>query len=126
MKTKKWLLYQLPLIIVSVFIPLPQTSAVKVTFNKVTVTVPGDFIVLPKPVPPVKKSGLSEIRKRDWPKPKEIKGIYATGWMAGSAKWFPRLVQFINETEVNSLVVDVKDDTGTISYQSQVELVNQI
>lgn len=126
MKTKKWLRYQLSLIILGVFFPLPQTSAVKVAFRDLPVTVPGDFLILPKPIPPQKKSGLSEIKKRDWPKPKAIKGIYATGWMAGSAKWFPRLVQFINETEVNSLVVDVKDDTGAISYQSQVELVNQI
>lgn len=126
MKTKKWLLHLLPLIILSAFIPLPHTSAVEVAVNNPTVTILGDFKILPKPVPPVKRSGRLEIAKLDWPKPKEIKGIYATGWMAGSAKWFPRLVQFINETEVNALVIDVKDDTGTVSYQSQVDLVNQI
>ncbi len=126
MKTKKWLLYQLPLIILSAFIPLPQTSAVEVAFNNPTPPIRGDFRILPKPSPPVKKSNRSEIVKLAWPKPNEVKGIYATGWIAGSTKWFSRLIQFINETEVNALVIDVKDDTGTISYQTQVELVNQV
>ncbi len=126
MKTRKWLLYQLSFFILSALIPLPQASAVEVSINNQTISIPGDFKILPKPVAPVKKSLRGEIVKLDWIKPKEIKGIYATGWMAGSAKWFPRLVQFINETEVNALVVDVKDDTGTLSYTSQVELVKEI
>lgn len=124
MITKKWLLYQLFLILLSVFIPLPHSSAVEIVFNNDIVTVPDDFKILPKPVPPVTES--KPIKKRDWPKPDVVKGIYATGWMAGSPKWLPRLVRFINETEINSLVIDVKDDNGTISYQSQIELVNQL
>ncbi|HOJ76945.1 MAG TPA: putative glycoside hydrolase [Bacillota bacterium] len=66
------------------------------------------------------------VKKVEWIKPEVIKGVYATGWMAGSEKWFPRIVQFINETEVNSLVIDVKDDTGTLSYISQVPLVDEV
>jgi hypothetical protein len=67
-----------------------------------------------------------EIKKIDWPKPAEVKGVYTTGWIAGSAKWFPRIVDFIDKTEVNALVIDVKDDIGTLSYRSQVPLVNAI
>lgn len=72
-----------------------------------------------QPAPP-------ELKKWDWPKPAEVKGVYATGWMAGSAKWFPRIVKFIDETEINSLVIDVKDDTGTISYRSEVPLAKEL
>lgn len=66
------------------------------------------------------------IKKMDWPKPAEVKGVYASGWIAGSPKWFPRLIDFIDQTEVNAVVIDVKDDTGTLSYHSQVPLVNEI
>lgn len=65
-------------------------------------------------------------KKIDWPKPEYVKGVYATGWMAGSEKWLPRIVQFIDETEVNALVIDVKDDTGTLSYASNVPLAKQV
>lgn len=67
-----------------------------------------------------------ETKKLDWPKPAVVKGIYATGWMAGSSKWFPRIVDFVDETEVNSLVIDVKDDTGTLSYLSEIPLAKEI
>ena len=67
-----------------------------------------------------------EIKKPEWPRPAEVKGVYATGWMAGSTKWLPQIVQFIDETEINSLVVDVKDDIGTLSYSSEVPLAKEI
>jgi hypothetical protein len=66
------------------------------------------------------------IKKWDWLRPSEVKGVYATGWMAGSRKWLPKIVKFIDETEINSLVIDVKDDTGTLSYNSEVPLTKEI
>ena len=66
------------------------------------------------------------VAREPWPRPEQVRGVYATGWIAGSAKWFPRIVSFIDQTGVNSLVIDVKDDTGTLSYHSQVPLVNAI
>lgn len=126
MKTKSWILSLLSLFFLSVLVPLPQASAVEVAFNSQTISAPGDLKILPKPVAPVNQSGQEEVVKLNWPRPKEIKGIYATGWMAGSVKWFPRLVQFVNETETNAIVIDVKDDTGTLSYHSQVEMVKRI
>jgi hypothetical protein len=126
MKIKKWVLFQLSLLLLSVIIPLPQFSAAEALISSQTVFSPNELVVIPKPTPPAIQSSFGKAVKLDWPKPKEIKGIYATGWMAGSAKWFPRMVQFINETEFNAIVIDVKDDTGTLSYRSQVSLVNEI
>jgi hypothetical protein len=65
-------------------------------------------------------------RKQEWPKPANIKGVYATGWMAGHPTGLPKILRFIDETEVNSLVVDVKDDTGTLSFKMDVPLANEI
>ncbi|MGE5529305.1 MAG: putative glycoside hydrolase [Patescibacteria group bacterium] len=60
-----------------------------------------------------------------WKRPETVRGIYATGWTAGSTKNFSRLVRFIQETQVNSIVIDVKDDGGTLSYKSLVPLARE-
>lgn len=66
------------------------------------------------------------VTKPAWKRPHEVRGIYATGWMAGSGKWFPRLVKFVGDTQVNTMVIDVKDDEGTLSYHSRVALAHAL
>jgi hypothetical protein len=58
--------------------------------------------------------------------PAAVKGVYLTSWVAGKSDSFNQLIGFINKTEVNSLVIDVKDDSGTISYASKVPLVQTV
>ena len=58
--------------------------------------------------------------------PAQVKGVYATGWAAGSSLLFPRLLDFIDQTEINSIVIDIKDDSGLLSYQSVSPMVNAI
>jgi hypothetical protein len=78
----------------------------------------GSAIVLPEtPAPSPSASTVSE--------PPVVKGVYLTGWSAGSSV-LGQTIRFINETEINALVIDIKDDTGGISYPSQVPLVRQI
>jgi hypothetical protein len=60
------------------------------------------------------------------PMPSTVKGIYLTGWIAGAPKSMAGIIDFIDKTEVNSVVIDVKDDTGTLSYKSGIPMVNQI
>ncbi len=55
-----------------------------------------------------------------------VRGVYVTAYSAGSARKFGEIMSFIKATEVNSVVIDVKDDTGTISYPSAVELARKI
>ncbi|HBF36947.1 MAG TPA: GTP-binding protein, partial [Firmicutes bacterium] len=57
--------------------------------------------------------------------PSVVKGVYVTSWIAGT-KAFDQVVDFIHKTEVNSMVIDVKDDTGMVSYASKVPLVKSI
>ncbi|NLY90125.1 MAG: putative glycoside hydrolase [Firmicutes bacterium] len=76
----------------------------------------------PKGTPPLEPEPAFP-RVTPVPMPAEVKGIYATGWAAGSPALFNRILQFIEATEVNSLVVDIKDDTGLLSYRSTVPLV---
>lgn len=57
--------------------------------------------------------------------PKSVKGIYVSAWKA-SGNSLNRLVKLIDETELNAVVIDVKNDSGQVTYDSQVPLVNEI
>lgn len=54
--------------------------------------------------------------------PKVVKGVYMTSWIAGSGDGkgnFPKrekIMDLIDETEINAVVIDLKDDTGEISF----------
>ncbi len=49
--------------------------------------------------------------------PEEVKGIYMTSWVAGTASLRANIVKLIDETEINTLVIDIKDDTGRVSFE---------
>ncbi len=57
--------------------------------------------------------------------PKVIKAIYSTGWSAGSVKKVNYFVDLIKNTELNALVIDIKDYSGTVSYKMDVELIKK-
>ena len=48
--------------------------------------------------------------------PEVVKAIYLSGWVAGSIKHRAPLIKMIDETELNAIVIDVKDSTGRISF----------
>lgn len=54
-----------------------------------------------------------------------VKGIYVSGHIAGSAK-LDNLIQLLDETELNAMVIDVKNDSGQLTYDSNVSLAQEI
>lgn len=54
-----------------------------------------------------------------------VKGIFMTGHSLGLTSRFENVVAMTNKSVVNSWVVDVKDDHGTLTYPSNVKLVNE-
>lgn len=56
-----------------------------------------------------------------------VKGIYTTAHSAGGER-MESLIELINTTELNAMVIDVKDDHGniTLDLQSDNELVNEM
>lgn len=50
------------------------------------------------------------------PLPKNVKSIYMTSCVAGTPSFRTKLVELIRETEINSVVIDIKDYSGTISF----------
>ena len=53
--------------------------------------------------------------------PDSVKGIYMTSCVAGTVNFRNDLVELIRRTELNSVVIDVKDYTGTLSFVPKSE-----
>jgi hypothetical protein len=59
------------------------------------------------------------------PRPPVVRGLYVNRWAAMGRKVWD-LVDVANRTEVNALVIDVKDDRGYVLYRSSVPLAHAI
>ena len=46
----------------------------------------------------------------------KVSGIYVTGPTAGTQR-MDEIINLVNETELNTIVLDVKDDNGNISFE---------
>ncbi len=55
------------------------------------------------------------------PLPEQVKAIYMTACVAGTTDFRQRLVKLAQETEINSIIIDIKDYSGTISFPSENE-----
>jgi hypothetical protein len=51
--------------------------------------------------------------------PKSIRAVYLNAWVFGGRRFYD-LVRLADTTEVNAFVIDVKDDTGYLTYRSSV------
>ncbi|MCG1020115.1 GTP-binding protein [Sutcliffiella horikoshii] len=52
--------------------------------------------------------------------PDAVRGIYVTGHSAGGER-FPRLLELLNKTDLNAMVIDIKDDHGYLTYIPEEE-----
>ncbi|MEX2242675.1 MAG: putative glycoside hydrolase [Fimbriimonadaceae bacterium] len=66
----------------------------------------------PKPPPP------------RYPRPEHVRGVYMTAWIAGATKRRAELLQMLADTELNALVIDVRDD-GDNYWETGIELSKQ-
>jgi len=74
------------------------------------------------PVPTAHNSSPWEIRL----KPHKAKALYLTNYGIGDRSIRRNALKLIRETEINSLVIDVKGDRGMITYPSDVPLASEI
>lgn len=52
--------------------------------------------------------------------PAIMKGIYLTGWSAGSPSKMQSVIKLIKDTGLNAVVIDIKDYSGYVSYAMNV------
>lgn len=82
----------------------------------------------PSAPPPVQKEKKSEDLPNQKPlsnPPQAVKAIYATSWSAGSQSKINYLINLIKETELNAIVIDLKDYSGFITYDIKVPEVGK-
>ncbi|KUO50279.1 MAG: hypothetical protein APF76_11245 [Desulfitibacter sp. BRH_c19] len=58
--------------------------------------------------------------------PVKARGLYLTGNSVGQTDRFNKLMDLVTTTELNSLVIDVKNDHGVMSYKSEIEIVQEV
>jgi len=68
-------------------------------------------------VAPAAVNENKEIKISHLKTPESVRGIYMTSWVAGTKNWREKLINLIESTELNTIVVDVKDYTGRISFK---------
>ena len=61
-----------------------------------------------------------------FPRPQHVRGLYANAWASGSASRMDELVALARRTEVNALVIDIKDASGFVSHRTEVPLAHEI
>ncbi len=74
----------------------------------------GDLFV---PLPPLEQEPNPKVKAR---------ALYLTGHSVGLTSRYEKILKMVDETELNALVIDVKDDHGRITYGSDIEFVNEI
>lgn len=58
--------------------------------------------------------------------PDSVRALYMSGWVAGSLNFRNSLIKMIDETELNAVVVDIKDSTGQLSFSIDEPEIKEI
>lgn len=58
--------------------------------------------------------------------PEEVRAIYMTSWVAGTPSLRSGLIEFIRASEINAVVIDVKDYSGKISFETGNSAIAEI
>ncbi|MFA6424226.1 MAG: putative glycoside hydrolase [Candidatus Magasanikbacteria bacterium] len=72
-------------------------------------------VVVPVVIPPRVKSEV-----------KIAKGIYLTASSANNPKKMDEMIDLIDKTELNAVVIDIKDYTGYVLYDSQISIIKEL
>ncbi|MDE0132471.1 MAG: hypothetical protein OXQ32_09455 [bacterium] len=58
--------------------------------------------------------------------PLVVKAVHVSGTAAGDRQQWDAMVRLVDETELNGVMLDLKDETGLIFYNSQVEAAREV
>lgn len=76
----------------------------------------GETVLSVLQIDPTAPSVISPIVVTHIETPKVVKAVYISAWVAGSLKLRNNIIKMIDETELNAIIIDVKDSTGRISF----------
>ncbi|TSD03500.1 MAG: Uncharacterized protein Athens071416_181 [Parcubacteria group bacterium Athens0714_16] len=58
--------------------------------------------------------------------PEQVKALYMTSWVAGTPSIRKKVIDIIDRTEINSVVIDIKDYTGKISFEVEDPILKEV
>ena len=58
--------------------------------------------------------------------PVQAKGIFVTGAVAGTGNTMPALTQLVENSSLNAMVIDIKNDSGEVTYKMGLPLSQEI
>jgi hypothetical protein len=58
--------------------------------------------------------------------PLEVRGIYMTSWAVGTPSFEEKMYQYVTGTDINTVVIDVKDYSGRIAFDMDDPLIKEI
>ena len=58
--------------------------------------------------------------------PKPVKAIYMTSWVASTPSLRAHVIKLIKDTEVNTVIIDVKDDTGKVAFTTDNPIIAKV
>ena len=58
--------------------------------------------------------------------PVKVKGIYVSGPRAGNETYMKELIDLVDTTELNAMVIDIKNDSGEITYNMDLNIAQEI
>lgn len=65
------------------------------------------------------------IVKRAKPAKRAVRGIYLTAYSGGSAKKVDNIIASIKQSQINAVIIDIKDYSGFLSYDSRLPIVDK-
>ena len=77
-------------------------------------------------------TSTSEVEKEASPSvphvetPEKVRAVYITSWVAGTPSMREPIIELVNETELNSVVIDIKDDTGRVSFATDDPTITEV
>lgn len=77
------------------------------------------------PTPEVTVQEVPAEPAKDFPPAVAVRGLYVTAWYAGIDEKMDGYIEICDTTEINALVIDVKDDMGQITFITDTESISE-
>ncbi len=72
------------------------------------------------------QSATEVVEPRVKPERQTVKAVYLTAYSAGNKNKINEIIKLLNKTELNAVVIDIKDYSGKILYDSRLDLVKEL
>lgn len=114
---KKWFIWGCAFLVFSGLLALKNTeiSSKNLPVNPLERIVENIFKPSPSPTP-----------LQLQPAPETVKAVYLTGWSAGNQKKINEIINLAEITELNGVIIDIKDYAGKIFFETDSQLIKDL